>query len=327
MMNGHDNQIKISAIVPTYNRAHFLPGTLQSLQQQSLADNAYEIIVVDNGSKDTTRDVVDRINQGGGKQIHSISEPRLGLHNARHAGARLARGNILAYTDDDAICDKDWLAALLKEYQSDDVVCVGGKILPKWEIPPPPWMSFFAPWTLCLLDYGNDRKECAWPQNPFGCNFSIRKETLFLLGGFNPECMGHEWVGDGEAGLLRRIYAKKFKVVYTPDAVVWHIISPDKASLSGMKRRLANFGAAHSCADYKIHTYGSFMLLVRSGLFLLRYCKQYLLALLDGIMKRDIFYWRECLKGYNKNRARYEFRLVFDNNLIRFAAREDWIHE
>lgn len=326
-MNNNSNQIKISAIVPTYNRAQLLSGALRSLQHQNLTGNAYEIIVVDNGSKDITRESVDQINQEGGKHIHYIYEPHLGLHNARHAGARFAKGDILAYTDDDVICDKDWLAALLKEYQSDDIVCVGGKILPKWETSPPTWMNYFAPWTLCLLDYGNERKECAWPQNPFGCNFSIRKETLFNLGGFNPECMGDEWVGDGEAGLLRRIYAKKFKVVYTPDAVVWHIISPDKASLPGMKRRLANFGAAHSCADYKMHKYGSCTLLWRSGSFLLRYCKQSLLGLWDGIMKRDIFYFRECLKHYNKSRALYELRLVFDNSLIRFAARENWINE
>ncbi|MEK6636317.1 MAG: glycosyltransferase family A protein, partial [Planctomycetota bacterium] len=230
-MDGKSSQIKISAIVPTYNRAHMVSNTLRSLKCQSLSKEEYEIIVVDNYILSNTRDVVDQINQEGGKEILYVYEPNLGLHNARHAGARVSQGKILAYTDDDAICDKNWLSALLKEYRSDEIVCVGGKILPQWDPPPPAWIRLFEPWTLSLLDYGDERLELKWPQNPYGCNFSARKEIVFKLGGFNPECMGDIWVGDGEAGLLRRIYGRKFKVIYAPDAIVWHVITADRASL------------------------------------------------------------------------------------------------
>ncbi|MDN3512812.1 MAG: glycosyltransferase family 2 protein [Candidatus Brocadia sp.] len=326
-MDDRSGQIKISAIVPTYNRAYMVSGTLRSLKRQSLPQYLYEIIVVDNYVSSNTRDVVEQINREGGKEILYVYEPHLGLHNARHRGARVSRGEILAYTDDDAICDVNWLSALLKEYQSDEIACVGGKILPKWETPPPAWMRLFEPWTLSLLDYGDERLELAWPQNPFGCNFSIRKDTLFKLGGFNPECVGNKWVGDGEAGLLRRLYGRKFKVVYAPDAVVWHIIHSEKASLSGMKLRLANCGAAHSCADYKINKYRPYKLLWRSCLFMMRYFKQYLSGIWNRFMKKDAFYLRECWKDYNKSRAIYELRLIFDNDLIRLVSREDWINE
>ena len=325
-MDGKSSQIKISVIVPTYNRAQMLSNTLRSIKCQSLQEEAYEIIVVDNGSKNNTQEIVRQVNQEEGKRVHYICEPNLGLHNARHAGARKSIGEILAYTDDDVVCDKNWLTALLNEYHSDEIVCVGGKILPKWEVPPPKWMRFFDPWTLCLLDYGDTVIECKWPQNPFGCNFSIRKDILFELGGFNPECMGENWIGDGEAGLLRRIYAKKYKVIYTPEAIVWHIVYSDRITPYGMRRRLSNFGAAHSCADYKLYKYSPFKLLLRSNLFLMKYIKHSLLGLCDRYMKRDIFHFREALKSYNKSRALYELRLIFDRELIKLVAREDWIN-
>ena len=60
-------------------------------------------------------------------------------------GAQVSQGKILAYTDDDAICDKNWLSALLKEYRSDEIVC--GKNSHNGTSPPA-WIRLFEPWTL-----------------------------------------------------------------------------------------------------------------------------------------------------------------------------------
>ncbi len=125
----------VSAIVPTYNRAKYLKDTLDSLQKQSLPKEQYEIIVVDQNSPDDTRQVAEKAG------VIYVNEPNLGLHYARHAGTRIARGEILAFTDDDAICHPDWLSEILRPYSDLSVGCVGGKILPKWEAEPPNWLK------------------------------------------------------------------------------------------------------------------------------------------------------------------------------------------
>lgn len=326
-MNDNVNKIKISAIVPTYNGAKLIGDTLRSLKSQSLSEDEYEIIAVIDGSRDNTEQVIASINKEGGKTIHSIClKENGGLHNARHAGARVASGDILAYTDDDAVCDRNWLFSLLKEYKSEDIACAGGKILPKWQSPPPHWMKLFDSWTLSLLDYGETRKELAWPENIFGCNFSVRKNILYKLGGFNPECMKDRWVGDGEAGLIRRIHAARLKVVYAPEAVVWHIVTNERVSLEGMKKRYANYAAAHSCSDFKMHRPGKLKLISSAIFFFMNSYKHRLLGWKDRFLKKDLYYFRQALASYNKNKSLYEFKLVFDKKLIELVNREDWIN-
>ncbi len=276
---------------------------------------------------ENTTYIVDSLNKEGGKKIKYILEPNLGLHNARHAGAKAALGEILAYTDDDAICDKSWLSALLEEYDSDKIACVGGKILPKWQFTPPGWMKHFDPWTLCLVDYGEQRKESKWPENIFGCNFSVRKNLLYKLGGFDPECVGNNWIGDGEAGLLRRVHAAGLKIIYTPNAIVWHVITKERASLNGMKKRLSNFAVAHACVDFKIRRYNKLKLLLRSVYFFINSYKHLFLGLWNRLLKNDLFYFRQALVSYNKSRSIFELKLLIDKDLMEFVNREDWINE
>ena len=99
----------VSVIVPTRNHCESLRNTIASLQQLNFPNDRYEIIVIDNNSTDDTRRVVEEGKQQGKKEIIYCKELRVGLHYARHAGAKIAKGDILAYTDDDVICDPDGL--------------------------------------------------------------------------------------------------------------------------------------------------------------------------------------------------------------------------
>ncbi len=94
----------ISLIIPTYNRAVVLKRALDSAMNVDYSPVDYEIIVVDNGSTDATPAVVQEAQDRKPKSnINYIREERLGLHNARHAGVWAAKGDILIFTDDDAI--------------------------------------------------------------------------------------------------------------------------------------------------------------------------------------------------------------------------------
>jgi glycosyltransferase involved in cell wall biosynthesis len=90
----------VSVIIPTYNRAKMLPITLDSFLNQDYPRDRYEIIVANNNSTDDTQKVLDAYGSREA-QFRSFMESRQGVHYARNSAARIARGDILYFTDDD----------------------------------------------------------------------------------------------------------------------------------------------------------------------------------------------------------------------------------
>ena len=92
----------ISVIVPTYNNATILSSSLKTWTNQTMSITDYEVLVVDNNSKDRTADLIyDIIKEVA--NIHYVKESKPGATNARHAGARVAKGDILVFADDFAL--------------------------------------------------------------------------------------------------------------------------------------------------------------------------------------------------------------------------------
>jgi glycosyltransferase involved in cell wall biosynthesis len=99
-----------SVIICTYNRSGSLERTLASLARMELRDSAdWELLVVDNNSKDDTRVVVDGFTRASGVNCRYIFEKEQGLSHARNRGIREAKGEIIAFTDDDVLLDRHWL--------------------------------------------------------------------------------------------------------------------------------------------------------------------------------------------------------------------------
>lgn len=99
--------------------------------------------MVDNNSTDDTRCVVEEYTQRGKKAIIYVKEVQSGLHNARHLGTRISKGDILAYVNDDVICDPNRLSGLVRPYADPKVGCVDGKILPRYETKGPKWAKCY----------------------------------------------------------------------------------------------------------------------------------------------------------------------------------------
>jgi glycosyltransferase involved in cell wall biosynthesis len=126
---------QISAIICTHNRAAYLGGAIDSLLVQDFPDN-FEIVVVDNASSDyaspesstsRTREVVEA--RLSNPRLKYVWEPEIGLSVARNTGASEARSEILAYLDDDAVAEPNWLRVLHSAYQSNQKLAVaGGKV-------------------------------------------------------------------------------------------------------------------------------------------------------------------------------------------------------
>jgi glycosyltransferase involved in cell wall biosynthesis len=98
-------------------------------------DSSWEVILVDNNSDDDTRLVFEEFEKHYESKIRYIFEEKRGISHARNRGIKAARGEIIAFTDDDVIVDNYWIQNIEKAFKEhNDVACVGGKILPVWEI-------------------------------------------------------------------------------------------------------------------------------------------------------------------------------------------------
>jgi glycosyltransferase involved in cell wall biosynthesis len=245
------NNVYVSIIIPTRNRCESLRNTLVSLQQLNFPHDQYEIIVIDKPSTDDTRRVVEECNQLGRKEIIYYEELQDGLHKARHAGAQIAKGDILAYTDDDAICDPDWLSGLTRPYTDPKVGCVGGKVLPRFETKEPAWAKYF-PGFLGILDRGSEIIKVN-DAGIWGCNLSIRKTVLYDVGGFNPtgRASPMRYRGDDETGLLNKAIKKGYDVVYSPFAVVIHVIPQERVTIAYLKQRAFVQGVCDSYIEIR----------------------------------------------------------------------------
>ncbi|MGC8602362.1 MAG: glycosyltransferase [Desulfomonilaceae bacterium] len=249
--------MRFSIIIPTFNRRSSLKNTLESLTNLNYSPENYEIIVVDNGSTDNTRQMVEAIVKSNiSGRIRYYYEPVPGLLSARHKGAFESRGNILVYVDDDIEADPNWLAAIAEAFGDTETHLVGGKSLPKYESPPPNWLEAF--WYrdgslsqcfyLSLIDFGDQLTQID-PLYVWGLNFSIRKETLFKVGGFNPECVPKDlqrYQGDGDTGLAWKIKAAGYKIVYQPQALVYHVVPNERLSIDYFVERMFSAGVSDS---------------------------------------------------------------------------------
>ena len=317
----------VSIIIPTHNRASFLMQTITSLYALKINRNTFEIIVVDNASTDNTKHLVKEFQEMKTcfkTDLVYIYEERIGLHFARHAGAKVSQGEILVYIDDDVICDRNFLTEVLKSYEDPDVGCVGGKILPKWEVEPPDWIPMFPKWYLSILDEGGEEREVQWI---YGCNFSIRKELLFKLGGFNPDAFGDKniwWMrGDGEIGLLRKVHGIGKKVIYNPKAVVWHFIPKERLTVAYFQERAFKSGieASFSKYHYSSDSLRITKLLFHVGAFTLYYIFHSVLALIPN--RNNIKH--KITSSYYKACFLYELKLAMDKDLQKIVKKEKWL--
>src|ERR1051326_5381450 len=221
---------QISAIVCSRNNARSLEATLRSLTQQQLPPSVnYEVLVVDNDSSDGTAEVAQRFVFAKRAVFRYVMEKRLGLSFARNRGTADARGEIVAFLDDDAVAHPDWLAQLWETYQKDPrAACVGGKV--ELRFPPHPlpvWYDarldgFLSARDLPYLEAKSER------DFPHGTNISFRRSTLRQVGGFHP-LLGARRIGNiklqgDETQLCLRLLRAGMPVIFQPAACVVHVV-------------------------------------------------------------------------------------------------------
>ncbi len=208
----------ISVAIPTYNRKEILQKALDAYKGQSLPQDQFEIIVVDDDSTDGTKESVKKV-QNGQANVRYFHQPHGGPAKARNLGIKEAKGSIVLFTGDDCIPDKNLLQEHLQMHKSGEAIAVLGHIDWHPELDITPFMQYIAVDT--QFSYPKI-KETA--QNvPFGyfytSNISISRKYLELAGAFDTDFTEAVWE-DVELGY--RIWRSGVRIVYNPRAVTYH---------------------------------------------------------------------------------------------------------
>jgi glycosyltransferase involved in cell wall biosynthesis len=200
----------------------------------------YEVIVVDNGSSDDTRGITATFCQDRGN-FRYLGEPRTGLSIARNTGIAASRGEIVAFTDDDAEPDTSWLERILKRFEEfpSNVGIVGGDVTPVWEGQRPAWLSDHLLRPLSAgLHWSTEPRVLRSGEWLVEVNSGYSKAALNRVGGF-PERLGRVGdlllSGDGAVNLL--IQRAGYFLFYDPSILVRHHIPPSRLTKDWFRRR------------------------------------------------------------------------------------------
>lgn len=216
----------ISVILCTYNRSQMLEQALASVARQELLEStSWEVLVVDNNSSDSTREVAEQFCRAYPGRFRYLFEPQPGKSHALNTGIREARGGILAFMDDDVTVSPAWLRNLTGSLRDGACVGAGGRILPGWSGPPPEWLSLadrLALGPLVAFDLGSESGVLREP--PSGTNMAFRKEMFAKHGAFRTDLgprPGCEIRGEDTEFASRLLIAGE-PLRYEPSAVVYH---------------------------------------------------------------------------------------------------------
>jgi glycosyltransferase involved in cell wall biosynthesis len=211
--------MKLSITIASYNRAESLLRFLQELSHQVVPDGVdWEVVIVDNNSTDGTKSALAPLIEQNPLRYKYLLESRQGKSIALNSGLRAATGEILVFTDDDCIPDPKWLATIAQEFTADPALAVlGGRVELFDKRDRPVTIRNFPERTLIK---SRDQLFLFL----IGANMSIRRKVLDAVGEFDPFLGPGSRIGAvmEDLDLLYRVFREKFKIVYSPDVLVYH---------------------------------------------------------------------------------------------------------
>jgi glucosyl-dolichyl phosphate glucuronosyltransferase len=228
--------MKITVILCTYNRAQSVGKALESVLASVLPSGLeWEVLVVDNNSKDQTRAITNKFCLRHPGRVRYLFEAQQGLSNARNAGIREARGEIIAFMDDDVTVELAWLQNLTASLHDDTWAGAGGRIQPPKDFTPPDWLTLDggnmdSSGVLALFDVGTVPGELK--KAPYGANMAFRKSMFEKYGGFRSDLgrCGNSLISNEDTEFGGRLMAAGERFRYEPSAVVYHPVPKERLS-------------------------------------------------------------------------------------------------
>jgi glycosyltransferase involved in cell wall biosynthesis len=230
-------QMKISVVIPIFNAEDTLERCLNSLIEQNY--KPYEIILIDNNSSDNSYAIAEHyMKKNQQTKIILTKEVKKGPSAVRNKGINLAHGDIIAFTDSDCIAHSNWLKNIVKEYKNKNIAAVAGNI--KGFNPEGSIQKFLSLFTLRGYAEKGEYKEFNLISGGFPtANFSAKLTVLRELRGFDEKMK----IYTEDFDLCTRLYSLGYFIVYTPDALVYHI---HRKSIKGLITQSFGFGWGHA---------------------------------------------------------------------------------
>lgn len=276
---------------------------IDSLKKQSLPPK--EIIVVLDPDEFLIEYYKKRLNY----DVQIVISDTFGLSAARNVGIKTSSSEFIAFIDDDAVADCNWLKVMISNFTVSSIIGVGGCIVPVWPNEPPNWFPEALFWIIGCSYKGLPTKKSPI-RNPIGCNMAFRRSIFEKVGYFktNTGRIGNKLIGhdDTEFGIRATNILSGTEIVYDPDAVVYHHVSQNRVTINYiLKRSYAEGLSKAMMIKYQnkatLRTEKSYLrsLFSRNPLNVIsRKCKNWSLPLLDNVDIHDyglygLLYWIE----------------------------------
>lgn len=279
---------KLTIAVCTYNRAEILRECIESILVGNKNLNNYEILVVDNNSRDNTKEIVESFQQN---IIKYIFEEKQGLSCARNRAIKECNTKLIAFIDDDTLVEGNYVNLVIDYFEKNKLVCAGGRIKSIWKEKKPMWFNdgFYS--IIGETKYGNTYRELVGNEFPYGGNMIFDIEILNHIKWFDETLgmKGKEILVGEEVELCSRI-RHKYKIMYLPEVTVQHRVHMNKVSKEYVNERWKQEGKAtgqiisNETNIKKIMEY-----IKRIGILIIRDIPMYIIK---SILKsEDKFYW------------------------------------
>ncbi len=241
------SSIKISVVICTYNRAAYITDAMESLYQQSLPKNLYEVIIANNNSTDSTQQICEAfIASHTNANFIYVEEKKQGASFARNTGATFAKGELLCFMDDDAIANPDYLEKIVHFFETHtDAGGLGGKIVPKYIPEEPKWMSYYVASLVGNFDYAPQIEVFKPGKYPLESNMIIKTTDFKTVNGFNealPGVVGTLRIGGEGKEFFYKLQALGKKIYYHPAIAVQHVVEVKKLTREYMYRVASGIG-------------------------------------------------------------------------------------
>lgn len=261
------HKIGLTVIVCTHSRSALLRNCLGSLVIQD-PNYTFTVLIVDNASSDDTQ-TVSRYFCQRFNHFQYLFEPKLGLSQARNTGMLKANSDYVAYLDDDALADPDWVKNIFKFIQTHPgVIAFGGPYSHFSFAQIPDWY----PLDTVRYSLGDHEKIIEIGKEWIsGSNMIFHRQTLIALNGFSLK-LGMKGRSPGygeETDLLYRIQDRQFPVYYSPTIPILHWVNPEKLSLSWLLSNYFFIGQSSIHISAKKHTYISRLYMLTASIILI----------------------------------------------------------
>jgi glycosyltransferase involved in cell wall biosynthesis len=234
----------LTVLFSTRDGAAILPAVLTSYTGLKSPSGGWKLVIVDNGSVDRSRAIIDSFR--GQLPLHCFSEPQPGKNMALNAALTYVDGDLVVLTDDDVFPRSDWLSQLRAAADAQQSYAVfGGKILPRWEVSPPQWLLTRVPVgpTFALTE-ASVTEGPTGAHNVFGPNMAVRASIFEGGARFSTSIgpRGRDYAMGSETEFVRRLLRQGHQAWHVRDAIVEHFIRKTQMSQRWILGRAVRFG-------------------------------------------------------------------------------------